>query len=448
MPQTTACPRCRQPVLAEIEQLFDLAVDPKAKQRLLSGVANVVQCPNCGYQGAISTPIVYHDPEKQLLLTYFPPELGVSANEQERLIGPLINQVINRLPPEKRMAYLLNPQPMFTFDSLIQRILEADGITREMLQAQQDRLNLLQRLLSTSVADTRKEIIHQEERLIDAEFFTLLGKLVEISLAQGDQNSARALANLQKELMTETEFGRQLSVQVKETEAAVKSLQEASKKGLTREMLLDLMIEAPTETRLTTLVNMTHNALDYSFFQILTDRIEKAQADQRQKLIELREKLLVQTREINQAIKAQREKAHQELEKILEAPDLEKALEAKIPEIDEYFMQALESEIENARQDVNLEKMGKLQRVADVLKKYSTPPPEVALIEELISVQNDQELEQVLQENAEQITPEFLALLASLASQSDQNQPKEIQEKLQEIYRKVLRFSMRQNLRK
>jgi len=448
MPQTTACPRCRQPVLAEIEQLFDLAVDPRAKQRLLSGITNVVQCPNCGYQGAVSTPIVYHDPEKQLLLTYFPPELGVSANEQERLIGPLINQVINRLPPEKRMAYLLNPQPMFTFDSLIQRILEADGITKEMLQAQQDRLNLLQRLLSISAADTRKEIIHQEEKLIDAEFFTLLGRLVEISLAQGDQNSARALANLQKELMTETEFGRQLSIQVKETEAAVKSLQEASKKGLTREMLLDLMIEAPSETRLTTLVNMTHSALDYSFFQILTDRIEKAQADQRQKLVELREKLLAQTREINQAIKAQKEKAHQELEKILEAPDLEKALEAKIPEIDEYFMQALENEIENARQDVNLEKMGKLQRVADALKKYSTPPPEIALVEELISVQSDQELEQVLKKNVEQITPEFLALLASLASQSDQNQPKEIQEKLQQIYRKVLRFSMQQNLRK
>ncbi len=316
MPQTTPCPRCRQPILAEIQQLFDLAVDPKAKQRLLSGASNIVQCPNCGYQGAISTPIVYHDPEKQLLLTYFPPELGFSANDQERLIGPLINQVINRLPPEKRMAYLLNPQPMFTFDSLIQRILEADGITREMIQAQQDRLNLLQRLLGTSTAETRLEIIRQEEKLIDAEFFTLLGRLVEVSLAQGDQTSARALASIQKELMTETEFGRQLSIQVKETEAAVKSLQEASKKGLTREMLLNLMIEAPTEIRLSTLVSMTHSALDYSFFQILTERIENTQGDEKQKLIELREKLLAQTREINQAIKSsKRKRLSQELEK-------------------------------------------------------------------------------------------------------------------------------------
>ncbi len=72
-------------------------------------------------------------------------------------------------------------------------------------------------------------------------------------------------------------------------------------------------------------------------------------------------------------------------------------------------MQALESEIENARQDVNLEKMGKLQRVAEALKKFSTPPPEVAMIENLLSVQNDQELEQMLQENAEQITPEFFS---------------------------------------
>ena len=76
MAQTqTTCPRCRQPILAEVEKLFDLNVDPQAKQRLLSGAVNVARCPNCGFEGPINVPIVYHDPEKELLLTYFPPEL-------------------------------------------------------------------------------------------------------------------------------------------------------------------------------------------------------------------------------------------------------------------------------------------------------------------------------------------------------------------------------------
>ena len=78
MPQTrTTCPRCRQPVLAEINQLFDVNTDPEAKQRLLSGQYNLIHCPSCGYEGNLSTPIVYHDPNKELLLTFFPSELGL-----------------------------------------------------------------------------------------------------------------------------------------------------------------------------------------------------------------------------------------------------------------------------------------------------------------------------------------------------------------------------------
>ena len=80
MPKTqVSCPNCRQPVIADIEQLFDLFTDPAAKQRLLSGTFNQIQCQVCGYQGALATPIVYHDPEKELLLTFVPPELNLPA---------------------------------------------------------------------------------------------------------------------------------------------------------------------------------------------------------------------------------------------------------------------------------------------------------------------------------------------------------------------------------
>ncbi|MBP8163915.1 MAG: hypothetical protein KAX86_00635, partial [Anaerolineales bacterium] len=110
MPQTQiSCPRCRQMIAANVEQLFDVTHDPASKQRLLSGQSNHARCPHCGYDGRLSTPIVYHDNEKELLLTYFPPELGLPLNEQEKLIGPLIKQVMDRLPPEKRKGYLLKP---------------------------------------------------------------------------------------------------------------------------------------------------------------------------------------------------------------------------------------------------------------------------------------------------------------------------------------------------
>ncbi len=307
MPQTrVSCPRCRQPVTANIEQLFDLNTDPQAKQRILSGSFNLINCPNCGYQGTYPTPIVYHDPARELLLTYFPSEMGVPLNEQERLMGPMINQVVNKLPNEKRKAYLLRPQSMLTFQTLMEKILSADGITKDMLDAQQLRLNLLQRLLAAPV-DSRPEIIHNEDALIDESFFSMLNRLIEASLSGGSEQTARQMAEMQEVLVNESTVGRKIKTQAEETQAAVAQLQEASQKGLTRESLMDMLINAPSETRLLALVSMARTGLDYSFFQILSDRIEKAAGEERQKLTDLRTRLVDMTRAIDEEMKKQLE---------------------------------------------------------------------------------------------------------------------------------------------
>jgi hypothetical protein len=148
--------------MADIDQLFDVGQDPTAKQKILSGAFNLASCPNCGFKGMIATPLVYHDPGKELLFTYFPPELSLPINEQERIIGPLITRVTNTLPQEKRKAYLLQPQAMLTLQTMIERILAADGITKEMIQAQQERMNLLQRLVNAS-DESIAEIVGKED---------------------------------------------------------------------------------------------------------------------------------------------------------------------------------------------------------------------------------------------------------------------------------------------
>src|SRR3990172_284090 len=102
MPQTQiACPRCKQLIPANVEQLFDVTHEPASKQRLLSGQSNFARCQYCGYEGRLATPIVYHDNDKELLLTFFPVELGLPINEQERMLGSMIKLVMERLPAEK-----------------------------------------------------------------------------------------------------------------------------------------------------------------------------------------------------------------------------------------------------------------------------------------------------------------------------------------------------------
>jgi hypothetical protein len=311
-----SCPRCRQPLVAEVEQLFDVGSDPQAKQRLLSGQSNLANCQKCGYQGSIPTPIIYHDPDKDLLLTFFPPELGLPLNEQERMMGPYITQVVNHLPAEKRKAYLFRPQSMLTFQTMIDRILQADGITREMIEASQKRLNLIQRLLTASPA-ARPEIVRQEEAMMDESFFQMLNRLVEASLASGDQNSARAIAQLQQEVLPLTAVGQRLMTESAEVQAAVQALQELGQKGLTRESLIDLLIQQKSEPALAAIVSMTRNGLDYEFYTLLSKRIDNAPADEKQKLTDLRQKLQDLSAEIDIRLKERMEGARLLLSEIV-----------------------------------------------------------------------------------------------------------------------------------
>lgn len=450
MPKTaTSCPRCRQPVVVDVEQLFDASSDPQAKQRLLSGNFNLVQCQNCGYQGNLPTPMVYHDADKELLLTYFPPELGLPVNEQERLIGPMINQVVNRLPAEKRKAYLFRPQTMLTMQTMVERILEGDGITKEMLDEQQKRMNLLQRLLTITTAESRVEVIQQEEAQIDAPFFNLLNRLIEATLQGGDQQGARQLALLQQELLQNTTFGRQLQDQAKEVEEAVRMLQEASRSGLTREKLMDLILNASSDARFNALVSYARSGLDYEFFQILSNRIEAATTEEEKAAISAkRDKMLALTRDIDAAAQEQ-EKAYRDfLEQLLEQPDIAAATEENLGAVNEMFVSIVDEELEKARKAANLDRIGKLQQVMNVIEKASAPPPEVALVQELMAAETDDQRTQLLKDNAEKITPEFIELLSNLGTQAaQQEQNPEVAEQIKVVYRAALRFAMQSNMK-
>ena len=440
----TSCPRCKSPVAAEVEQIFDLNHDPQAKQRLLSGQVNVIHCPNCGYDGMVGTPVIYHDPEKELLLTFFPSEMGLPLNEQERVIGPLINQVVNRLPLEKRKAYILRPQSMLTFQTMIEKILEGDGISRQMIDDQQKRLALLQRLLSIPTAESRLEVIKQEEALIDENFFSMFARLMEATMAQGDERSARALAAVQQELVENTEVGKKIQDQSREAQEVIKTLQDASKDGLTREKLVDIFIDsADSEVRLTTLVSLIRTGLDYTFFQLLTDKINTFENEKKAKLEAMREKLLGYVKEIDDQRQIQMQQTRKLLDAILASPNPGEATKEHIEELDEYFMQLVDQELKNARAAADLNRIGRLQKITAVIEEASAPPPEIVFIEQLIELESYDERMKLMQSKAEMVTPEFTQMLSGLIAQTEaQNQPDELVNKLKEINRIALRITM------
>ena len=446
------CPRCQQPIMVQVEQLFDVSSDPAAKQRLLGGVSNYINCPACGYSGGLSTPIVYHDNNKELLLSFFPPELSMPLNEQEKLIGPLINQAVNKLSPEKRKAYLFRPQSFLTYQSLVERILGADGITPEMIKAQQGKANLIEKLLSTPSDDVRNSILKQEATLVDEEFFALFSRLMESALASGQEEITKQMGLIQQLLLNETEYGKELKSQATEIQEAVNTLKAVGNK-LTREKLVEILLEAPNNTRLEALVSYTRQGMDYQFFQLIAERIDKGDLQEKQNLETFRSKLLDITREIDQRLEDQQKKAVELLGILLSADNLQESITEHLPEINDTFILILNETMKKAKENKDLALGEKLNQIIGILQQFSSPPPEYGLLQTLIEAPDDKTLDKLLAEHDSEITQEFSQFISGVIAQSETNpdgsdniQDTSVLDRLQKIYRAVLKYSMLKNL--
>ena len=268
------CPNCNSPIQAHVQQLVDVSQDPSAKSRLLSGSFNLIRCPVCSYEGQLTTPIVYHDASKELLLTYMPVELNIPKNEQEKLLGRLINQAIDSLPAESRKGYLLQPQAVLTTQGLIERVLAEDGVTKEDLDAQRDKIRLFEDLLKAP-EDSLEKFVEEHDPELDEQFY----QLAALSLQSATDEPALAAASQRLEAVLKlSSYGKQLAAREQELRAAAESLREAGE-DLTRERLLELFIESTNDDRVEAIVSLARPGLDYSFFQLLTEQIDEAEGE-------------------------------------------------------------------------------------------------------------------------------------------------------------------------
>ena len=446
MPKTQVlCPNCRQPVMADIEQLFDVGADPESKQRLLSGQVNQLRCPHCGYQGALATPIIYHDPAKELLLTYFPHELNVPVMEQERRIAPLLNRVVNSLKQEQRKGYLLKPQQMFTLQSLVEKVLEGEGITKEMLDAQRKRVELLQRMLTAS-EESLPELVKKEATTIDSEFFALLSRMLEAGLSARDEASAARLGKIQEALLEHTELGKQIKQQADEIEAARTSL-EAAGKDLTREKLLELLIEAVgNDVRLNALASMARPGLDYIFFQTLSDRIDKVQGREKEKLNKLRTDLLEITKQIDEQLQARLLHAQRNLEALLEAEDPAVLLQQNPGALDDFFMQVLNQSLAETNEKKDVARKQKLEALVQIIQQLIAPGYNPKLLNELLDAPDEEARKRIIDANQDDITPEFVESLSAMMLQLQDGKDRDLANKVRAAYRLALRISMKKGI--
>jgi hypothetical protein len=444
-----SCPQCRMPVVVTLEQLFDATQDPAAKNRFLSGRFNFIDCPNCHYQGQAATPILYHDADKELLMSFVPMELGLPQAEQEKIIGKLMNEVVNKLPMEKRKGYLLNPKPAFTLQGLIDRVLEGEGITKEMMEAQRAKIQLVQKFIQTP-EDQWAELATANDAQMDAEFFQLITASAEATAQAGNQAGAQTLLTLQNKLVKLSSYGAKLVRQQATLKAAADELQ-ALGEGLTRDKLLELMLNADDE-KAVAFVSLARQGLDYAFFEALTRRVDRAQGADRERLTHLREVLLQATAAIDQAMQAQMNEASTLLRSLLDAPDLEAALQESLPAIDDTFMAVLNANVEAAQKagPKGQEVLQRLNQIGDAIAQLleEAAPPEIKFINELMEIESEAEATAALKQRSADITPQLISAMNYIEENLRRSGQTEMADRLERLRGVALGESMAANWKK
>lgn len=434
------CPNCKAPITASIEQLIDIDQDPSAKARLLSGSINRIKCPSCGFEGQIATPLVYHDSQKELLFSFIPVELNIPKDEQERLIGKMINQITESLPPEKRKAYLFQPQIALTMQGMLERILEADGISKEEIEAQRARMRLFEDLIQIRKEDL-EEFFEKHNEEMDAAFFQIAAMAIS---SISDEKTKQAVSQRYEQALQKTKFGRKIQAQENEFKQAIESINKLGK-DITREDVLELLIQAPNDDRILAIVNLLRPALDYGFFQLLTERMEKSEAQEQERLDSLRSRVLEICEEIDKAQEARAAQAASLLQSLIQAEDLDEALKNALPLVDDYFLGILQANIQAAEEGDRKEALEKLNEIRDRLQQIAEQavPQEIRFAQNLINIEDDEEALAYLESSADQVNEQVLSALMATADRLTESGDQENADRVRNRYRQALKLSMK-----
>ena len=428
------CPNCQYQFVAPVLTIIDAGQSPEAKALFLSGQINVAACPQCGHAGMLSTPLVYHDPEKELLFTFVPPASSVTETEQQRIIGDLTNRVISTLPTEQRKGYLLHPRGFLRLETMIEAILKADGITKEMLEAQRAKTNLLDRLLRATSDKVRRVIAQENEERIDYEFFQLLTLNIELVQARGQDQTAQQLLRLRGQLLDWTTTGKEVTAR----EEAIKSLGTE----ITREGLLDKVVEAALageQAKVETMVAVARPAVDYIFYQQLTGRIEAAEragkVEDAKTLKSLRQTILDLTAQIDAQVQQATEQAAQFLQEATDSDNPEKAIRANLDQVDELFLGVLATNLDAAKRSGQTERLERLQQISEVITNLilESQPPEIQLINQLLAAEYPDSTQALLEENQQQVKAELLETMQLVGNDLAQRGREEAAQRLAHI---------------
>ena len=397
-------------------QVVDVGRDPALKPALLSGRLT-----------SLTSPFLYHDPDKQIAFVLMPMELGMTDMEQQRIIGQMTQSVMRSLPQDAPRAYLLQPRTFFTFQSLVEAILEKDGITPEMIKEQQAKADLIRDLMRSASEEELRGRARASDALVDGMLFELLNASIDANLDAGREQAAQQLAGLHQILLEETTYGKKIGARL--------AVIEAFQKNPTRETLVEQLIASPDSETREGLIAIGRQLIDYLFFQILTGRIDSAAAEEKDRLIELRKEVQDIRDRLDAASRAVMQRKAELINKILGSDKPVETARENAAEIDELFISLLQANLQQAQQSNDQELGRALSAVYQIAMQIMAErqPPEVQIINALLSMQYPEETEKLLNDIKDQVDDRLVLVMGQFAEQLAKEDRTDLSAKLTQI---------------
>lgn len=414
-PVPLRCNACGQSFPAPVRTVIDAQSDPQGKSLLLSDNLNKFRCPNCGNMNNVVSPLIYHDASKELFIAYVPMEVSLQSRQpEEKIVGDLVNEFTRSLPQGAFKAYMFNPKRALTPQGLIEQVLQADGISKEMLDQQKKRVELLQQLIEAPSNEALIKLIQTNDALIDLPFFQTMSMMAQRLMEGGQQATAARIVGLQEALLAFSSYGKQLEEQQAQQEQVIRQVaQDIQRMGeqASRADLIQLAVSyADAPNKLEALVGLVRPAFDEQLFNEFTQHIASAPATERDRLENVRNLLRELTQAVDQQQQAALQGVLQFLQAVVNSPEPEALLEENAELVTGELMSILNANLQEAHRRGDQRALDILNRIynkcVEILQAQMSP--ELRFINGLLNAPDEASLRQAAQQGAGQFNPELL----------------------------------------
>lgn len=426
-----SCQHCQASFAVPIWTYVDIGIQPELKTLLLTGQMNVAACPNCGTGGMLAAPMAYHDPAKKFFFTLFPQELNLRPEEQERFVGEASKVALETLPKEASRGYILTPRRFITMQSLIETVLEGEGISKETMQTQRARVEVLSHLAEALEADhgagtldtpnsRLAQTVATHQAALDYEFFLTLTSYIEAALGQGREDSAKMLTELRDRVIALSGF-----------DAVAAGLQEPQ-----LEDVVAALRDAGDDTLEETIGNY-RPVIDEDVFSAWQQQVEALPAAEQAAAQAQLEKVRTTIERLDSEAQAMFEGATALLREVMSAEDPRVLLRERNKDINEAFMVVIDANINAAaragQNEVAQQLVGIRQMTNEVMQELMTP--QERLINQLLAAESPGEATKLLRKNIAHVNSDFIKQVNELADQMDKAGRKELVDRLRQVAR-------------